>query len=142
VKSLRTLVVCASVFSFVPVLASADEESLTSWAQRKVDEGLIKPLAALRTPTFSRARQPPRERRVRITQGTASADKDGRSFVPFAVDVRFGTEWRENDIVGCAYTGSGSLFVKVGDEYRPAAFLLGKDLQAVAGACEPAGGRS
>ena len=58
--------------------------------------------------------------------------------MPFAIDVRFGSDWHENDVVGCVYTGSGSLFVKKGDAYRPAAFLLGKDVAPVAGVCEAA----
>jgi hypothetical protein len=44
--------------------------------------------------------------------------------------------------VGCAYRGSGNLYVKVGDGYRPAAFLLGKNVQAVPGACEAAPSRA
>lgn len=84
-------------------------------------------------------RPTPRERRIRVTQASATPDKRGRKFVPFAVDVRFGgSAWRENDIVGCAYTGSNDLFVKSGDAYFPAALLLGKKVEAVAGACEPA----
>jgi hypothetical protein len=69
---------------------------------------------------FSRARLPPRERRVRVTQVTPAVDAAGRPFMAFAIDVRFGgDEWRENDIVGCAYTKSGELFVKRGDDFRP-----------------------
>lgn len=79
---------------------------------------------------------------MRVTQTSASTDKRGRAFVAFSVDVRFGGEWRENDIVGCAYRGSGELFVKRGDSYRPAAFLLGKNLEPVPGVCEAAPSRS
>jgi hypothetical protein len=91
---------------------------------------------------FSRSRPPPRERRVRVVKATATDDKSGHPFVPFAIDVRFGTDWHENDVVGCVYTGSGNLFVKKGDSYRPAAFLLGKDVGPVAGVCEAAPTRS
>jgi hypothetical protein len=79
---------------------------------------------------------------VRVVQTTASLDKNGRPFVPFAVDVRFGSDWHENDIVGCAYTWSGDLFIKKGDAYRPASFLLGKSDGPVAGVCEAAPSRS
>jgi hypothetical protein len=130
------------VLSFVPSLASADEPSLVDWAQRRVEVGLVQPLAHSEGSRFSRARPPPRERRARVTKPTATLDKNGRSFVPFALDVRFGSEWRENDVVGCVYVGSGDLFVKKGDSYRPAAFLLGKNVQPVAGACEAAPARS
>jgi hypothetical protein len=110
-----------------------------------VQEGLVKPLAAKEKERsiFSRARLPPHERRVRVTQATTTLDKEGRSYVPFAVDVRFGdAEWHENDIVGCAYLKSGDLFVKRGDVFRPAAFLLGTDAKPVPGVCAPGPARA
>ncbi len=76
-----------------------------------------------------------------MLQATASIDKSGLAFVPFSVDVRYGSEWRD-DISGCAYRGSGELFVKVGDSYRPAAILLGKAVEPVAGVCQAAPPRS
>jgi hypothetical protein len=107
--------------------------------RHRVEQGLVKPLADQEGGSrFSRGRPPPRERRVRVTTATETPDRKGRAFVPFAVDVRFGGEWRENDIVGCAYTKNGDLFVKRGDAYRPASFLLGKKADAVAGVCEGA----
>lgn len=87
---------------------------------------------------FSRERPPPRERRVRVLESTLRRDKNGRSFVAFAIDVRFGSDWQQNDIVGCVYRESGNLFVKIGDAYRPATFLLGKNVTPVASACEAA----
>lgn len=85
---------------------------------------------------FSRARIPPRERRVRVTQATATLDKSGNAFVPFAVDVRWGDQWREDDIVGCAYVNNGALFVKQGNEYRPSDILLGKAAEPVPNVCQ------
>lgn len=122
----------------VPTLARADDAAVAKWAERRVQEGLVQPLANQQPRRFSRERPVPTERRVRITQPTPRGDKSGRTFVTFAVDVRFGDNWRENDIVGCVYQGSGNLFVKSGDEYRPAAFLLGKNVKPVAGVCEAA----
>ena len=107
------------------------------WARRRVDEGLVKPLSERQERKFSRSRPPPVERRIRVLSTTARVDESGRRFVPFAVDVRFGEEWRDH-IAGCVYQGSGDIFVKNGDGYRPAAFLLGKDLAPVAGVCEAA----
>jgi hypothetical protein len=125
------------VLSLVPAFASADEPTLAEWAQQRVEDGLVKPLAHIETHAFSRSRPPPRERRVRVLQTTAMLDKNKHSFVPFAIDVRFGSaEWHENDIVGCVYAGAGKLYVKRGDGYRPASFLLGKNEDVVPGVCE------
>jgi hypothetical protein len=139
VKSLFCLCSCAFVLSLAPSFASADEPSLAEQVQRRVEDGLVKPLAEheSRASRFSRARPVARERRVRVTQTTATLDKTGRSFVAFAVDVKFGGgEWQENDVVGCAYTKSGDLFVKRGDAYRPVSVLLGKKVDPVAGVCQ------
>lgn len=109
--------------------------------QARVEDGLVKPLVARETSTsrFSRARPVPRERRVRVTQTAVSLDKSGRAFMTFAVDIKFrGGEWQENDVVGCAYTKSGDIFVKRGDAYRPAAFLTGQPGEPVAGVCQAA----
>jgi hypothetical protein len=108
--------------------------------QARVQEGLVKPLAdhERSVSRFSRARIPPAERRVRVTQTTESRDRAGRAFLTFAVDVKYGPEWHENDIVGCAYTASGELYVKRGEDYRAAAFLLGKAGDPVPGVCQVA----
>jgi hypothetical protein len=109
--------------------------------QRRVEDALLKPLAdrEAKASAFSRARPMPRERRVRVIETTATIDRGGRAFLSFAIDIRrFGDdEWHE-DIVGCAYTKSGDLFVKRGDAYRPASFLLGKKVDPVAGVCQAA----
>jgi hypothetical protein len=137
VKAIHSLTFVAAL-SLLPSLVQADEPSPAEWALKRVEEGLLKPLAEQETHRFSRARPMPHERRTRVSQGPAVRDKSGRPFVAFAIDVRFGGEWHENDIVGCAYTATGNLFVKRGDAYRPAAFLLGKDVGPVAGVCEAA----
>ena len=130
--------VCAFALSSIPSLAPADEPTIAERAQLRVEAGLVKPLAEKESNRFSRARPSPRERRVRITSSTLSNDKSGRPFLPFAIDVRFGQDWRENDIVGCVYTPKEDIFVKRGDSYRPAAFLLGENVDPVAGVCEAA----
>lgn len=136
-KSSRSLVWLAFALC-APSLALADE-TLADWVKRRVQDGLVKPLAKQDEgrSRFSRGRPPPRERRVRVIQASATPDKRGRSFVPYAIDSRFGSdEWEKDDVVGCAYRQTGELFVKIGAEYRPASFLLGQDVPAVAGACE------
>ncbi len=128
--------------SFAPSLALADEPSLAEWAEHRIDAGIVRPLAERESSRFSRARPPPHERRIRVTQTSLSQDGHGRSFVAFAIDVRFGGDWQQNDIVGCVYAGSGDLFVKRGDSYRAAAFLFGRKAEPVAGVCAPASARS
>ena len=141
-KLLHWPFVCAFALSSIPSLAPADEPTIAERAQLRVETGLVKPLAERESNRFSRARPAPRERRVRITNSTMTTDKSGRSFLPFAIDVRFGSDWRENDIVGCVYTPNGDIFVKRGDSYRPAAFLLGENVDPVTGVCEAAPPRS
>ena len=140
---LRSLSWCTFVLCFVPSLATADEPSLVEWTRQRVEAGILKPLAEHGGSRFSRSRPPPRERRVRVSQPTLSRDKQGRDFVPFTVDVRFGPgEWQQDDIVGCAYRASGNLFIKRGDAYFPASLLLGKKVDAAAGVCQAAPARS
>lgn len=127
--------------SLAPSLALADDAAPVKWALDRVQSGLVAPLAKHESERsrFSRSRPPPRERRVRVTQTTESRDKNGRTYLTFAVDSRFGdAEWKENDIVGCVYKSSGEVFVQRGDTYRPAAFLFGKNVEPVPGVCVPA----
>ncbi|HEY0464869.1 MAG TPA: hypothetical protein VGC79_11695 [Polyangiaceae bacterium] len=127
----------------MPSLAIAAEPSLVEWTQQRVEAAILKPLAKREGSRFSRSRPPPHESRVRVTQTTLSRDAHGRDFVPFAVDVRYGTgDWHADDIVGCAYRNSGELLVKVGDNYFPAAILLGKRVEPVAGACQTTAART
>jgi hypothetical protein len=109
-----------------------------------VEAAIIQPLAAIeaKRSRFSRARPPPRERRIRVTQTALTTDKQGRGFVTFAIDGGFAGEWQQNDIVGCAYRASGALFIKRGSAYFPAALLLGKNVDPVAGVCQAAPARS
>ena len=112
--------------------------------QRRVEKGLLEPLAQKEKARsrFSRAWAPPQERRVRVTQAAATLDSSGRPYMAFSVDVRRGAEWQENDLVGCAYTQTGALFVKVGDDYRPAEILLGKDVAVAPNVCTAPKARS
>ena len=108
-----------------------------------VQRALLQPLAAKERDQsrFSRARLPAQERRVRVLDGQPRKDAAGHAFFAFAVDARHGiypvrdddaAGWREATITGCVYLERGEVFVKSGDRYRPAAFLLGKNLKPVA----------
>ncbi|HEV8551537.1 MAG TPA: hypothetical protein VGQ57_20960 [Polyangiaceae bacterium] len=124
---------------FVPSLAWADESPAEARARLQVQAAVVKPLAGGESHRFSRERPPPRERRVRIQASAKGSDKNGREFLPFAMDSRFaGGDWALNDVVGCVYPKSGEVFVKIGDGYRPAAFLQGKNLKPVPSVCEAA----
>ena len=75
---------------------------------------------------------------MRVTQTAVTLDASGRPYIAFAVDVRRGAEWQDNDVVGCGYPQTGALFVKRGDGYRPAEILLGKDVEVAPSVCTPA----
>lgn len=106
--------------------------------QQHIEADFVKPLTEhdKQTSRFSRMRMPPQERRVRMPQPTVSHDQAGRSFLPFAIDGKYtGGDWQENEITGCVYTEKGDMFVKIGDGFRPASFLLGTTADPVAGVC-------
>ncbi len=126
-------------FSLLTSLAVAEEPSVKKWAERRVQDGLLTPLAKKESERskFSRVRQVTRERRLVILQKELSRDEKGRAFVVFRADARFGDEW-QSDIRGCVYRGSGQIFVQRGSEYRPSEFLLGKNVKAVSGVCTEA----
>jgi len=134
VKTLRTFGYACLILC-VPYLAGAEDS--VGWAKRTVEDGLVSKLAR-KSRGFSRERPVPHERRVRLLGSAVSADKAGRGFVGFAVDVRYGPNWHEGDIVGCVYRDSGKIFVKLGDAYHPHSVLLGKDAAPVPGVCEAA----
>ncbi|HKA87618.1 MAG TPA: hypothetical protein VKE22_08130, partial [Haliangiales bacterium] len=111
---------------------AADAKSAAAVVQRV----LIRPLAAKEDDQsrFSRARLPAQERRVRV-DGETHVDASGKEYLTFAVDARHGLlpansdeGWRRDAITGCVYVDGGDVFVKSGDKYRPAAFLLGKNV--------------
>ena len=137
--SARWFGLCVLALLLVPSSASADDPP-AAVLQRRVEKGLLEPLAQKEKEQsrFSRARMPPRARRVRVTQAAVTLDASGRAYMAFAVDVRRGSEWQENDVVGCGYPQSGALFVKRGDAYHPAEILLGKDVDVAANVCTPA----
>jgi len=120
--------------------AAAAAPSLEAWAKARIQANLLQPLAKKEESRsrFSRAAPPPTGRRVRVLASTLSRDAKGRGFLPYAIDARYGDdEWSET-YVGCIYDKTGLLFVAVGDEHRPAEFLLGKKAEPVPGVCQVA----
>jgi hypothetical protein len=119
-----------------PEAAPSAKPSPTEVATTKlVRAALLEPLAEKDSATskFSRARMPPRERRVRVVDAAPVRDARGRRFVRFAIDERRGVVlegpgegWELGVITGCAYLERRELFVQHGDELRPAELLLGK----------------
>jgi hypothetical protein len=114
---------------------SAVDDATRVAVEKVVQKKLLGPLAVKENEhsKFSRARLPPQERRLRLQQ--AAVDKDGATFVAFAVDSRHGfadseDAWRADTIVGCVYPGRDEVFIRRGDEVRPAAMLLGKKTKA------------
>jgi hypothetical protein len=126
--------------------APAEESAEAKSAVALVSRDLVQPLAVKEgsRSKFSRARLPAQERRVRILDDHAQIDARGAGFVRFAIDARHGYQaddeanWRKDAITGCVYLERSQIFVKQGDQFRPAAFLLGKNLKAAAApTCKP-----
>ena len=150
--SLLTILILSRTTFAEPTAASPAPDTKSPEARiasAAVDSALLDALAAReRTGSrFSRASLPPQERRVRILDKQPRKDGVGADFVRFAVDARHGfhasasdneAPWRLATITGCVYLGDSKVFVERGGEYRPAAFLLGKNVKAAPkGVCEP-----
>jgi hypothetical protein len=129
-----------------PEVKSAEAKS----AVALVSHDLIQPFAAQQEKQgrFTRGRLPAAAHRVRILDEKQRTDTAGVAFLRFAVDSRYGffepthddeSRWNRDTITGCVYLERNQVFVKKGDGYRPAAFLLGKNVKAAAeSTCTPA----
>ena len=130
-----TLFFAQTTFAEQPEKPAAPENKTAS---ALVQTALVEPLAAKerQRSKFSRAAMPAQERRVRILDEQPRKDAQGAAFVRFAVDARHGVlddsdaGWNLAAITGCAYVERGEVFVKKGDQFRAAAFLLGKNVKA------------
>ena len=133
---------CRLVF-LVFLLASAPRASETP--ESLVQEKLLAPLAAREKArsSYSRARPPAAERRVRMLDAAAIADAKGGAFVGFAGDARYGRgagRWQEDEITGCVYAATGEVYLRTGHRYRAAGVLLGKTVPPAAShVCRAAG---
>jgi hypothetical protein len=117
----------------VSLTASAQEASGPEALKATLEEHLLQPLARRDSERsrFSRVWEPPLERRVRLIDPALQQDARGLPYVTFAVDARASAgAWMQNAIVGCIYPRDGAIYVKRGDTYRAAAFLLGKKTEA------------
>ena len=118
-------------------LAHADEPASSKWVKDCVKHRLLSPLAqqeSKRSP-FSRAEPAPAERRISVLATTFSKDRKGREFIPYQVEARYGQDWYPN-FKGCVVRGTGDVFVEMGEEHRPAAYILGKDVEAAPDVCQ------
>lgn len=143
---LALLLFCHTTYAEPTAASGSPPDAKTAQAktaQAVVGRVLTQPLAVKESQRsrFSRAAAPQRELRVRILDEQPSKDAAGSAFVRFAVDARYGfrapgsddgSGWRLGTFVGCVYPDHSQVFVKKGDEYRPAAFLLGKNVKAAA----------
>lgn len=105
-------------------------------ATKLVETKLVAPMHVreLKRSRLSRAPMAPVERRVRV-QGP-STDAKGAEFLAFSIDARHGWsdeigEWRKDATIGCVYSASSEIFVRIGDEVYPADILLGKRVKPV-----------
>jgi hypothetical protein len=141
--SILAILICSRT-TFADPAPASDAAPAATTAEAKTAEALVvrdmvQPLAKheQRRSRFTRAPLPPEARRVRILDDQAHKDAAGAGFLRFAIDARHGSvavkaAWRLATITGCVYPDRNQIFVQRGDEYRPAAFLLGKNLKAVA----------
>lgn len=122
-----------------PSAKSAQAQSADALVRSELTEPLAEKEA--NRGRFSRARLPAQARRVRILDEQPRKDTAGDAFVRFAVDARHGYRadgedgedgWRLSTITGCVYLDRKQVFVQKGDEFRPAAILLGKNVKAAA----------
>jgi hypothetical protein len=143
--------------TFLLFASQAFAEPDGSDAEAVVKKELLSPLAAKdrARQRFSRSVLPATARRVRIPDATPRTDAQGHTFVAFTVDAHHGWEdaddedvkpkdkgWIKNVFEGCVYVDSKEIFVKKGDDYRPAELLLGKKTQvAAAHICRPGQGK-
>ena len=104
------------------------------------------PLAARESArsSYSRARPPAAERRVRLLDAAPIADGKGGAFVGFAVDARYGRgegRWKQSVMTGCVYVETGEIYLRYGDAFREAGVILGKVTPPAAGnVCRAASG--
>jgi hypothetical protein len=124
---------------------SSDPQPDKAAAESIVQSKLLKPLTErdqLRA-EFSRARPSPVVRRVRVQEAGPFKDKEGARFMTFAIDSAHGYraksktgvpegEWGRDSHTGCVYPDSGDIYIKVGDSYRGASLLLGKNTPVAA----------
>jgi hypothetical protein len=116
-----------------------------------VEKQLVKPLAQreAKQDRFSRDYVPPQARRVRVLDREPSSDGRGAEFVAFAIDERSALilrrkaddseRWRQDAIVGCVYPARDEVFIKRGNKFFGAAFLLGRRAPAAdETVCRPA----
>ena len=74
---------------------------------------------------------------MRVIDSEPKHDSQGGAFYTFAIDARHGytqdveKSWRKDTITGCVYVDEGTVFVKRGDAFQPAAVLLGKKATTV-----------
>lgn len=137
--TLNTVASAASKAAPQAVSPRAPDSPTVTSAKSAIDRELIAPLASneAHQSEYSRAYVPPRDRTARILDEKPRVDADGRSFLTFAVDEsRGGSSVRKNTISGCVYPDSGKVFVGRDDSFFPAGLLLGKKVDAVAGACK------
>ena len=113
-------------------------------ASALVETMFVAPLkkAESRRSRFSREAPVAVQRRIRVLDATALTDARGKRFVRFAIDVRRPYDearaWEQDAVLGCAYPEDKRVFVLNGEDYVPAASLLGKDVEPEPSACRAA----
>jgi hypothetical protein len=143
------LLTCLTLTTLASAQSPAPESAAVANAEVVVKKTLLSPLAEKesRRSRFSRAMAPPTARRLRITAPVAQVDERGRPFFSFAVDVRRGLvfeedeapTWTRDAVSGCVYPKTNEVFVKNGETWVSSDLLLGKRVKpAEASTCRAA----
>jgi hypothetical protein len=122
-----TLCASAALAQTPTALSTATQKAVTALVQ----DQLLKPLHRVQSKRsrFSRVASMPLERRVRVLDAGVYIDTRGKSFVRFAIDTRDARDdhgaWDNDSFFGCAYPDDQKVFVQSGDDFLPAASMLG-----------------
>ncbi len=132
------LLTCLTLTTLASAQSPAPDSAAVAKAEAVVKKTLLTPLAEKesRRSRFSRVIAAPSARRLRITAPVAQVDKKGRPFFTFAVDVRRGFAFEEDEeeaptwtpdaVSGCVYPATNEVFVKNGEALVSSDLLLGK----------------
>ena len=121
-KRTVSVFLCAILIVSAAFAAPPEEGKSDAPIVGAVQREFLAPLARRNTKQkeFSRAAMPATASRLRVL-GMPQRDVAGAEYVRFAIDTRrVAPEWNEAEYTGCVYTASSAVYLKRGEQYRPA----------------------